>query len=93
VDVDDPVEGAYYAYLKVEQGSTLAAFGWRWIYEGAAVVDFLTDVEPGTGVWLQRFDYGGSGMFSGNPLGPGTYTVVILLGGNPALSGEFTILP
>lgn len=93
VDVEDPVEGAYYAYLKVKEEATLAAFGWRWILDGAVVAEYLTDVEPGVGVWLQRFDYGGSGMFSGDPLGPGTYTVVILLGGNPALSGEFTILP
>jgi len=90
INADSLVQGSYYTYLKVKQEATVSKFGWRWIKDGKVVNEYQTDVEPGSGVWLQRWDYDGEGIFHGD-LGPGTYRIVILLDGNPALSSELVI--
>ncbi len=93
IDADNQQDDAYYAFLKVRPNTALSTFGWRWIMNGETVNEYITTVGPNIGVWLQRYDYRGEGIFNGDPLGPGSYTIVILLGGNPALSAELTILP
>ncbi len=92
VTAGHPTPDAYYAYLKVKEDSSLSSFGWRWYRDGQAVNEHETAVQPGSEVWLQRYDYSGRGLFGGE-LGPGTYTVAILLGGNPAMSAELVITP
>ena len=92
VNVENPKEGAYYAYLQVNDEAALSSFGWRWYRDGQVVNEHEMDVVPGKGVWLQRWDYNGQGIFSGE-LTSGTYTMVILLDGNPAMSAELIIKP
>lgn len=92
VNADNPASGAHYAYLKVKEGSTISSFGWRWYFKGEVINEYQTEVGPGSEIWLQRFDYSEEGIFH-DQLGPGTYTIVVLLGGNPALSSELTIKP
>ena len=92
VNVENPQEGAYYAYLQVNDAAALSSFGWHWYRDGQVVNSHEEVVGPGIGVWLQRYDYDGQGIFSGE-LGPGTYTIVILLDGNPAMSAELIIKP
>jgi hypothetical protein len=92
VNVDDSTTGAYYAYLKVKDDSPVSSFGWRWYHKRRVVNEYETEVQPGDEIWLQRYDYSGDGIFGGD-LGPGTYTIVILLGGDPAMSAELTITP
>lgn len=93
IDAENQQEGAYYAFLKVKPDTELSTFGWRWIMNGEIVNEYITTVGPNIGVWLQRYDYRGEGIFNGDPLSPGGYTIVILFGGNSALSAELTILP
>jgi hypothetical protein len=90
VTAENPNPDAYYAYLRGVENNSLTRFGWRWIREGETVNEYETDVTPGTTVWLQRFDYNGQGIFGGD-LKPGAYRIVILLGGNPAMSAEASI--
>ena len=92
INVEEPVDGAYYAYLKVVDGSSISKFGWRWYREGQRVLEFEMDVKSGEGVWLQRYNYSGDGVFSGD-FSPGRYTIVILIDGNPATSAELIITP
>ncbi len=92
INVMNPNEGAYYAYLKVNDGASVSNFGWRWYRDGQVVNEYQMEVGSGKGVWLQRWDYSGNGVFGGE-LGPGTYTIVILLDGNPAMSSELIIKP
>jgi serine/threonine protein kinase len=92
VNVDQPAKDAHYAYLKVKDDSPLSKVGWRWYRNNRVVNEYETQVQPGFEFWLQRFDYGEQGIFH-DELGPGEYTVVILLGGNPALSTELQIDP
>jgi hypothetical protein len=91
VNVDNPTTGDYYAYLKVKEDSTVSSFGWRWYHKGRVVNEYGTEVQPGDEIWLQRYNYSEDGIFGGDDLGPGSYTIVILLGGNPAMSAELTI--
>lgn len=91
INVTDPEASAYYAYLKIKADSNLKRLGWRWYHNGTVVNDFEMDVRPGSEVWLQRFDYESDGIFSQPPFGRGNYRIVILLGGNPAISAELTI--
>ncbi|MGI9547938.1 MAG: adenylate/guanylate cyclase domain-containing protein [Flavobacteriaceae bacterium] len=92
INVEDPQEGAYYAYLKVTDASTISKFGWRWYFNGEVVNEHEMELKPGNGVWLQRWDYSGDGVFSGD-FGPGKYTIVILIDSNPAMSAELIIEP
>lgn len=91
VNVPDPIANAYYAYLKVRGDATMASIGWRWYYEGEVVNEYQTTTKPGNTIWLQRYGYGKGGIFNGEPFCPGAYKIVILLGGNPALSSDLTI--
>jgi hypothetical protein len=93
VNVDNPTSGAYYAYLKVKDDSPVSSFGWRWYHKGRVVNKYETEVQPGSEIWLLRWDNSRDGIFGGDDLGPGTYTVVVLLGSNPAMSAELTIKP
>lgn len=88
---DSIIDGAYYTYLKPNEESSLSEFGWQWYKDGEKVVDYESPVKGKKNVWLQRYNYFGKGVFG--ELGPGTYTIVILLDGNPALSSELTIEP
>ncbi len=92
INVMNPDEGSYYAYLKVNDGASVSNFGWRWYLDGQVVNEHQMEVTSGKGVWLQLWDYSGHGIFGGE-LGPGTYTIVILLDGNPAMSSELIIKP
>lgn len=92
INLENPKEEDYYAYLQLNDEAGLSSFGWRWYRDGQVVNEFEMDVGPGQGVWLQRYDYDGEGIFSGE-LTPGTYTIVILLDGNPAMSAELIIKP
>lgn len=83
-------DGAHYAYFKSTGAPALNAFGWRWLKDGQQLVEFTSDPRQSP-FWLQRFDYTGQGVFG--EWGPGEYTVVILLNGTPALSGDLTITP
>jgi hypothetical protein len=92
VNADAPAPDARYAFLKVKGDSSLSSFGWRWVRGGRVVNAYETKVGPGAEVWLQRFSGGDRGLFEGES-GPGTYTVEILLGGNPAVRADLTITP
>ena len=50
-------------------------------------------VQPKDEIWLQRYDRSKGGSFGSYDLGPGTYTIVLLLGGNLAMTAELTIKP
>ncbi len=93
VNVEEPDPTAYYAYLKINEAPTIARLGWRWYFRGKVINDFEMDVTPGNIVWLQRFSYDDGGIFCAESLGPGTYRIVLLLGGNPAISTEISITP
>jgi len=82
--------GAHYAYFRSTGSPALNAFGWRWLKDGQQIVEFTSDPKQSP-FWLQRFDYNGKGVFG--EWGPGNYTIVILLNGTPALSGDLTITP
>jgi hypothetical protein len=91
VNVDDPDPAAHYAYLRISDGPTISRLGWRWYYDGEVVNEFEMDVRPGNIVWLQCFSYENDGIFCAPPFGLGEYRIVILLGGNPALSSRIVI--
>ena len=92
INVTEPEEGAYYAFLKINANSNVASIGWRWILDGDTVNEFSTEVSPNDEIWLSSYNYE-QGVFSTENLGPGTYRVIILLGGNPVVSGEMIIEP
>lgn len=91
VNVDSISDGAYYAYLKLTEASSLSEFGWQWYRKSAGekVLEYEMPTKGKKNLWLQRYKYSGNGLFG--ELGPGTYTIVILLDGNPALSSELII--
>lgn len=91
-NVHNPDPSAYYAYLKVREDSVLSRLGWRWYFRGELINDFEMEVGPGSEVWLQRFEYETDGIFCNANYGPGNYRIVLLLGGNPALSSTVTIV-
>jgi hypothetical protein len=82
-------DNAHYAYFKSTGAPAFNTFGWRWYKDGQQIVEFNADPQQ-MPFWLQRFDYSGKGVFG--EWGPGTYNVVILLNGTPALSGNLTIV-
>ena len=92
INVDNVKEGDYYAYLKVTDNSSISNLGWRWYFNGEKVNEHSIQLNSGEGVWLQYWDYSVNGIFGGK-FGPGTYTIVILLDGNPAMSSELIIEP
>lgn len=92
VNVETPIEGAYYKNLKIIDSSIISSFGWRWYYNGKQVNNFETPVVPKVTYWLGYNDYREKGVF-GNDFSPGTYTIVILLGGNPTISSKLVIEP
>lgn len=91
VNVDAPDPTAHYAYLRISDGPTISRLGWRWYYNGDVVNEFEMKVQPGNIVWLQCFSYENEGIFCAPPFGLGEYRIVILLGGNPALSSRIEI--
>jgi len=91
VSVDAQSPEAYYAYLRITDSPTISTLGWRWYYNGNVVNEFEMDVKPGNMVWLQCFSYERGGIFCNEPFGIGEYRIVILLGGNPALSSRLLI--
>lgn len=91
VNIDEPDPSAHYAYLRITDRPTISTLGWRWYYNGEVVNEFEMDVRPGNIVWLQCFSYENEGIFCEAPFGPGEYRIVILLGGNPALSSRIVI--
>jgi hypothetical protein len=93
IGVDNPEEGAYYAFLKIDDSSDLASIGWRWVYQGSTVNEYETEPVGGAVVWLSTYSYVEGGIFNGDPLGPGKYTVIVTLAGNPFLSAELAIQP
>jgi hypothetical protein len=92
VNVATPTPTAYYAYLKVQAGAPLSTFGWRWSHQGQVVNEYVAAIHPGQVVWLERFDPHGGALFGGD-LGPGTYTIDLLLDGNPAMRADLVITP
>lgn len=92
VNVDNAKEGAYYSKLTAIDNSSITSLGWKWYFNGKKVNEWEGPVKAGEGVWLQYFDYSGDGIFNGK-FGPGTYTIVILFDGNPALSSQLIIEP
>ncbi|NND10216.1 MAG: hypothetical protein HKN96_03315, partial [Flavobacteriaceae bacterium] len=91
INADSIVDGAYYSNLKLTEESSLSKFGWRWYRNGEVVNNFEMDIGDSKNIWLQRYNYSGDGVFG--EFGPGTYNIVILLDGNPALSTELIIDP
>jgi len=91
VNVDEPDPTAHYAYLRISDSPTISRLGWRWYYNGDVVNEFEMNVQPGNIVWLQCFSYENEGIFCAPPFGLGDYRIVILLGGNPALSSRIEI--
>lgn len=89
----NPDEGAYYAFLRADPERPITRIGWRWIYEGEVVNEYEVDVEPGSDFWLSAFNYEQGGLFGNQQFPYGTYRVVILLGGNPSVSGEVVVEP
>ena len=87
----NPDPEAYYAYLTITGDPIISKFGWRWYCNGEMVNDFSMDVRPRMTVWLQKFGYEEGGIFGSEPSGVGHYRVVILLGGNPAISAPMSI--
>ena len=48
--VVDPITDLRFTHFKnVEDEASLSSFGWRWYYEGKAVVDYEMDVASGNG--------------------------------------------
>jgi hypothetical protein len=91
VDANNPQPGEYYAFLRVGEDSPVSNVGWRWIYNGETVNEYATDVVHGSAFWLSYHNYDQGGIFNTLPFGPGSYTIIITLGGNPAISGELVI--
>ncbi|NND12145.1 MAG: adenylate/guanylate cyclase domain-containing protein [Flavobacteriaceae bacterium] len=91
INADSIIPGEYYAYLKRNDDATLNEFGWRWYRDSEVVNDFEMEISNKKNIWLQRYNYSGDGVFG--EFGPGTYNIVILLDGNPALSTELIIAP
>lgn len=91
VNADEPAPDAHYAYLRISNNPTISRLGWRWYYNGDVVNEFEMNVKPGNIVWLQFFSYENEGIFCAPPFGLGEYRIVILLGGNPALSSRLVI--
>ncbi|NNE03782.1 MAG: toll/interleukin-1 receptor domain-containing protein [Eudoraea sp.] len=92
INIDNVIEGAYYSQLKAADKSSISSLGWKWYFNGKLVNEWNEPVKEGVSVWLAYHDYSGKGIFTGK-FGPGTYTIVILLGGNPYMSSELTIEP
>jgi hypothetical protein len=94
VNVESPKEGAYYSYLKVIDETSLSSFGWRWYFYGQEVNYYEMPVNSGgKNFWLQYSDYESPGGIFNGKFVPGTYIIVILLDGNPAMSAELKIVP
>lgn len=93
INVAEPDEEGYYAFMKVNNANTIKTVGWRWIYQGKTVNDYQVIVAPGDVIWLNFFNYNPGGIFGNDDFGPGTYKVVITLGDDPALSGDLIIEP
>lgn len=90
---EDPDDGAYYAFLRADPDRPITRIGWRWIYAGKVVNEYEMEVEPGSDFWLSSFNYEPGGLFGNQQFPYGKYTVVILLGGNPSVSGELVVEP
>lgn len=93
INAESVIEGGYYAYLRVAEDAPLSKFGWTWYHNGEELVNYQPIAEPGEILWLHRWDTSEGGIFSNGKFSPGKYSVVILISGNPAMSGEFTIRP
>jgi hypothetical protein len=93
VSEETPEEGGYYAFLKIEENSSLSRIGWRWIYDGAIVNEHEIDVVAGDDIWLAFYNYQEGGIFGAAPLPYGKYTIIITLGGNPSMSADLIIEP
>jgi hypothetical protein len=52
VNVENPKEGAYYAYLQINDKASLYYFGWRWRKNGKVVNKYDMKVRAGKNVWL-----------------------------------------
>lgn len=92
VNVISPIQGKYYSNLEVTDSTNISTIGWRWYYESQIVNDFHMPVEMNKNYWLAYSDYSEGGIFR-NSFEPGTYTIVILLDGNPAMSADLVIRP
>lgn len=92
VNVIDPLEGKYYSNLEVIDSTNISALGWRWYHKSERVNYYNTPVKTDHNYWLAYSDYSEGGIFSNN-FEPGTYTIVILLDGNPAMSADLVITP
>ena len=94
VNVDQPEEHSYYAFLRPSSDSPLASFGWRWFYQGQLVVEFEPDIRRGL-FWLERSDQAEAAIFGGDiavtGMGSGDYVVEFTTGGNTLFSESFTI--
>lgn len=93
ISANNQKEGSYYAFMRVEPGSSTTRIGWRWIYQGAVVNDYEMDVAPGNDIWLSYSNPQAGGIFGSAPYGPGKYTIVITMAGNPLISSDLVILP
>ncbi|WP_027075629.1 adenylate/guanylate cyclase domain-containing protein [Maribacter antarcticus] len=93
VNVENPKEGAYYTYLQINDKASLSSFGWRWYKDGIVVNNHNMEVGAGKNFWLQRWNYDDEKGIFGEDLGSGTYTIVILIDGNPAMSADLIITP
>lgn len=94
VNVEIPKEGAYYSHLKVIDETSLSSFGWRWYRDGKEVNYYEMSTKSGKkNFWLKYSDYESPGGIFNGKFSPGTYTIVILLDGNPAMSAELKIVP
>ncbi len=93
VNVDGLINDTYYTFVKVKDDSPVSSFGWRWYHKGRIVTELKMPVQPEDEIWLQRYDHSKDGIFGSDDLDPGTYTIALLLGGNPAMTAELTIKP
>jgi TIR domain-containing protein len=89
-NVQQPAPGGYYANLQLKEGASLSRLGWRWYRDRQVVIHDKFECGPGQYVWLERYDNGG--VFRGE-LGPGKYTVVVLVDEEPVMSAVLTIKP
>lgn len=94
LDVDEPQDGSYYAFLRPSGDSSVPFFGWRWYYQGQPVVEYEADTSGGL-FWLERLDRADTGIFGGDVaitgMGPGQYLVEFTASGNTMFSESFTI--
>lgn len=93
ISEEDPDDGAYYAFLRADPDRPITRIGWRWIFEGEVVNEYEIDVVPGSDFWLSSFNYQQGGLFGNQQFPYGKYTIVILLGGNPSVSGDLVVEP